>query len=192
VVGTNGVGSPCPNCQIDIYLDDTDDLQEAIAYVTTVTADANGDFAFNLSAPLDEGYGLRTISISQAFNVVGNRGSNTMTQMSDLFLPFQAPQSVTITGPTTGSVGTEYVFNILVSPATTALPLDFTVSATDKSPTGGSINSVAATYTASWSTPGTKTITVTAENGGGLVMNTYTIVLTGESGTSIYLPLITR
>jgi hypothetical protein len=194
VVGTNAEGDLCPNCLVDIYLDDTDNLQEALAYLGTATADGNGDFTFTLPAPLAAGEGLRTVSVAQSFGVIGNRGTDTITQMSDLFLPIQAPESVTITGPTTGSVDTEYVFNILVSPATTTLPLDFTVSATDKNPSGGSINNVAATYTVSWSTPGTKTITVTAENEGGSVTNTYTIVISEEvsSGTTVYLPLITR
>lgn len=192
VAGTNADGYPCPNCEIDIYLDDTDELQEALAHVTTVTADANGDFSFTLPAPLESGQGLRTVSVSQAFGVIGNRGSGTMTQMSDLFLPGQAPESVAITGPMTGSTGTEYVFDITVSPNTTTLPLTYTVTATDKNPSTGSLDSVTATYTFSWSTPGTKTISVTAENAYGSATNTYEIVIAEDINNDIYLPLITR
>lgn len=78
-----GNPSPCPNCLIDFYLDDSDADEEALEHLGSTMADANGDFTFNLSAPLSNGFGIRTTSTSQANDVIPNTWAGTTSTMSD-------------------------------------------------------------------------------------------------------------
>ncbi len=94
-----------------------------------------------------------------------------------------APTGVSITGPADGVVGESYAFTATVSPPTVTLPLTYTWT---PMPDGGQGTSVA-TY--SWTTPGTKTITIMVENAGGIVPapGTHDIVI---ANYQIYLPLV--
>lgn len=77
-----GNPSPCPNCLIDFYLDDGDASEEALEHLGAAVANANGDFTFNLSSPLPDGFGIRTTSTSQADDVLPNTWSGQTSQMS--------------------------------------------------------------------------------------------------------------
>ena len=89
---------------------------------------------------------------------------------------------VDITGPVTGTTGTAYVFTATVAPPTATLPITYTWS---PQPDAGQSGPVV-TYT--WATAGTKAITVTAENCGGVVSDTHAITIWGY----VYLPLVVR
>jgi len=81
-----GNPSPCPNCIIDFYLDDTDGNEEALQHLGSTTADANGDFNFTLSAPLANGFGIRTTSTSTADEVIPHTWAGQTSEMSkDLY-----------------------------------------------------------------------------------------------------------
>jgi PKD repeat protein len=55
--------------------------------------------------------------------------------------------------------------------------------------TGGGLND-ALSFT--WSTTGTKSITVTASNAGGQAESTRLVTITAASGRTVYLPLVIR
>lgn len=78
-----GDPSPCPNCLIDFYLDDSDAEEEALAHLGSTMANANGDFTFNLAAPLANDFGIRTTSTSQANDVIPNTWAGTTSTMSN-------------------------------------------------------------------------------------------------------------
>jgi len=80
-----GSPSPCPNCLIDFYLDDSDSHEEALDHLGSTFADANGDFTFNLSAPIPAGYSIRTTSTSQSDDVIPNTWQGTTSSMSNDF-----------------------------------------------------------------------------------------------------------
>ena len=83
-----GSPSPCPNCIIDFYLDDTDANEEALDYLGSTTALSDGSFVFELDDPLDAGFGIRTTSTSQANNVIPNTWAGTTSEMSSVvYLP---------------------------------------------------------------------------------------------------------
>jgi fibronectin-binding autotransporter adhesin len=94
-----------------------------------------------------------------------------------------APTGVSITGPADGIVGESYAFTATVSPPTVTLPLTYTWTPV---PDGGQGTSVA-TY--SWTTPGTKTVTIMVENAAGIVPapGTHDIVI---ANYQIYLPSV--
>jgi hypothetical protein len=77
-----GAPSPCPGCLIDLYLDDGDDHEEALQHLGAVMADGNGDFTFTLSAPLADGFGIRTTSTAMANDVIPNTWAGQTSKMS--------------------------------------------------------------------------------------------------------------
>ncbi|VAW46022.1 hypothetical protein MNBD_GAMMA02-1562 [hydrothermal vent metagenome] len=78
-----GDPSPCPNCLIDFYLDDSDADEEALEHLGSALADVNGDFTFNLAGSLPDGFGIRTTSTSQANDVIPNTWPGTTSSMSN-------------------------------------------------------------------------------------------------------------
>ncbi len=90
----NGDPSPCPNCTIDFYLDDTDANQEALAYLGSTTANANGQFNFTLTAPLANGFGIRTTSTSVANETIPNTWSGQTSKMSSELYTEALPETI--------------------------------------------------------------------------------------------------
>lgn len=87
VSGTAGDGSPCPNCIIEIFLDDDDGITEALQSLGTATANAGGNWTFALATPLAPGFGLRTTSTTAQFNTIPNMNAGTTVGLSELYKP---------------------------------------------------------------------------------------------------------
>jgi hypothetical protein len=189
VTGSNGVNSPCPGCDVDLYLDDTDDKEEALEYLGTVTADANGDFVVTLPAELEDGFGIRTGSTTNSSGVIGSLGAGASSQLSELYLPAAAPNEIAITGPTAASVGTAVEFTLTVAPTNATTPLTYLVEATDLAPIEETLETTSATLTLSWDQPGAKTIDVTVSNALGSATEQYVVEVTAD-GSFIYLPTV--
>lgn len=73
------------------------------------------------------------------------------------------PQSVAISGPTSGNVNTPYTFLATVSPPTATLPIAYVWRATDQNPVS-TVGGLTSTVTYTWTTPGPRAIVVTATN----------------------------
>ena len=161
ITGGSGENSPCPGCLIDFYRDDGDEIAEALDHLGSITADSNGNFSITLTQTLPSGVGVRTSSTTQRAGVIGNYCAGTTTKLSKLYMPME---SVTITGPTTGTIGTSYAFTITVNPAGATIPVDYAVNATDSTTQTltSSSRAIVATYT--WPTGGRKTLAVTVKN----------------------------
>lgn len=86
VNGTQGEGNPCPNCVIEIFLDDTDVITEALQSLAVVTADANGNWTATLPFELEAGQGLRTTSTTAAYNTIPNIHAGTTSGLSELYI----------------------------------------------------------------------------------------------------------
>ncbi|MCB8945931.1 MAG: hypothetical protein H6658_19465 [Ardenticatenaceae bacterium] len=189
VTGESAPGSPCPNCYIDLYLDDLDETEEALEYLGQATANANGEFTFMMAQPIPANRGLRTTSTSQFSGTIGNFAAGTTSRLSDLQV---AATSISINGPTEGETNTLYTFDIEVEPAQAMSPFTYTVTMTDLPMiVQGGLGTAVTLQNISWSTPGAKVINITAENALSSVNNTFTIHIT-ESGSILYLPFITR
>ncbi len=186
VEGTNGDGSPCPGCLIDLYLDDRDDNQEATEWLTSTTANSDGDFTATLPRSLTGAEGLRTSSTSQDYFIIGDYGPGTTTELSGLYIPGSdpgAPTALNITGPTMGEVGVSQVFTITVYPVSVTLPLTYSVNTGGGTPPGMPPTSINARVVSppggvTWSTTGAKTLWITATNGLETVTGTHTIFIT--------------
>ncbi|MBX3056968.1 MAG: PKD domain-containing protein [Anaerolineae bacterium] len=90
--------------------------------------------------------------------------------------PVIAPTSISLTGPDVTLVGEIVSFTAVVTPANITLPLTYTWQADDHSPlvhTG----QITDTAVYSWTIPGPKTITVTAENTAGSVTAVHTLTI---------------
>ncbi|MBU1661240.1 MAG: hypothetical protein KKD28_07185, partial [Chloroflexi bacterium] len=85
VIGTNGAGSLCPNCIIELFLDDTDAITETLQSLAVVTADASGNWSATLLAALTAGQGLRTTSTTTQNNTIPSMSLGTTTGLSTLY-----------------------------------------------------------------------------------------------------------
>lgn len=83
VTGTHT--SYCPFCLVDVYLDDADNVAEALAWLGAATADVNGAWTFTLPAALAAGQGIRLVTTSRDYGVIPNFEAGTSTRMSALF-----------------------------------------------------------------------------------------------------------
>ncbi|MDY7076389.1 MAG: DUF11 domain-containing protein [Chloroflexota bacterium] len=78
---------------------------------------------------------------------------------------------VSVTGPTNGITGTLYAFTGVITPADATEPVNYTWS---PAPAGGQ-GTANASY--QWATPGLYTLTLTAENCGGIISTTHIITI---------------
>ncbi|MDA0245212.1 MAG: hypothetical protein OT477_17490 [Chloroflexi bacterium] len=193
VTGTNGINkdgvvSACPNCTINFYLDDLDETGETLTHLGSATADANGDFTFNLPQPLAADEGIRTSSTTTSVGVIGTLGTGTTSAFSGLYVP---TIEVEISGATTGEENDTFQFQLAVSPVQSALPITYTINATDFAENVVVLDSASSTQSLSWETPGLKTIEVTVDTGLATATMTHQIQI-GEPIRQVFLPLITR
>ena len=156
-------GYPCGNCDIDFYLDDLDEIQEAFVHIGTVKADVDGKFPFDMGQPLPADRGIRTMATTNDANVIGSFGAGTTSEASQLYTPIT---DLTFSGPITGFTGVQYQIDFQVWPEAVTLPITYSVTATDfPTPLVEAIDNRLANVKYIWTTPGTKTIEVTADNG---------------------------
>ena len=87
VSGTNGANSLCPNCIIEIFLDDTDAITETLRSLAVVTANASGNWSATLPSALTSSQGLRTTSTTAQNNTITGMSLGTTTGLSKLYLP---------------------------------------------------------------------------------------------------------
>lgn len=85
VSGTAGDGNPCPNCIIELFLDDDDGVNEALQSLGVTTANSSGNWSFTLAAPLAPGHGIRTTSTTVQYNTIPNMNAGTTVGLSKLY-----------------------------------------------------------------------------------------------------------
>lgn len=85
VSGTSGDASACPSCVIELFLDDTDTVTEALQSLVVVTATTSGDWTATLPAALTNSQGIRTTSTSAQFGTIPNISKGTTTGLSELY-----------------------------------------------------------------------------------------------------------
>ncbi len=191
VGGAAGADSPCPNCIVDVYVDDIDNAQEALTFVGSATADASGNWTLPF-AGLAAGTGLRTMSTPQNAGVIGGLGAGTTTRTSILYVPLSTP---VISGAITSTAGLTQTYQIAVSPQTIQTPVTYTIEATGYTTSVQLLQSTSMLIPVNWATPGTKTLKITATNDLSEVNATITVEVTGGStgpNKTLWLPLTTQ
>ncbi|MEZ4675055.1 MAG: hypothetical protein R2932_12510 [Caldilineaceae bacterium] len=193
VRGANGrdiVGGihPCPNCLIDLYLDDDDAQNEALAWLGQTQADVEGNFTFTLTQPLSVTQGLHTISTSTEDDVIVDYRAGMSAEASKLFLPMQR---VNISGPTTAPVNSFVTFTVTVDSPNATAPFTYTYSATDVITDSRTTQSAGVLLTYRWPLSGSKTISVTVTNELGTVSSSHTVQIGDGSVTPTPTPSVT-
>jgi len=125
--------------------------------------------------------GTKAITVT-ALNAYGSQTNSIVVEVKELV----ALTDVSISGPTTGTVGTSYAFDAVVAPSNATTPITYTWSPAPNSGQGTS------SVRYQWAITGTHMITVTAENRGGSREDTHTITISESEGREIYLPLVLR
>lgn len=96
VEGTSGGSEnnqPCGNCTIEVFLEDTDAVTEALQSLVTVTADASGKWSATLPYPLGTDQRVRTMSTVFDSWTIDDLDAGTTSNLSilypthNLFLP---------------------------------------------------------------------------------------------------------
>jgi hypothetical protein len=87
VSGTAGVGSPCPNCIVELFRDDKDAITETLQSLAVVTANASGNWTAVLPTELTAEQGIRTTSTSAQYNTIPGWSAGTTTGLSVLYTP---------------------------------------------------------------------------------------------------------
>lgn len=190
VRGANGVdiiGAThfCPNCRIDLYLDDDDAQNEALAWLGQTQADLNGNFVFTLTQPLSATQGLHTISTSTADNVIVDYRTGMSAAASKRFLPMR---SVAISGPGQGLIGSDITFTVTVDSPYATAPFTYTYAATDAQTATRTTQNSGLLLTYRWPLSGSKTISVTVANELGSVSASHTIQIGTASATPTPTP----
>ncbi|GAB4155163.1 MAG: hypothetical protein Fur0021_22330 [Candidatus Promineifilaceae bacterium] len=85
-----------------------------------------------------------------------------------------APSSVSVAGPAVGAVNSDYTFTATAAPITLTRPITFTWSVTGQ-PTLVRQSGLEDAVSFSWTTPGSKNVTVTASNRWGTASQSFTI-----------------
>ncbi|MBN1886383.1 MAG: hypothetical protein JW850_00270 [Thermoflexales bacterium] len=85
VSGTAGEGSACANCVVELFIDDGDELVEALQALTRVTADASGAWMADIGATLAPTQGLRTASTTSASGQISGFSAGTTSKFSALY-----------------------------------------------------------------------------------------------------------
>lgn len=100
---------------------------------------------------------------------------------------------VTIAGPDTGQLNTNYTFTATVTPSTTVyFPLNYTWQATNAAPVYQQSTGLTATVAFSWTTPSPQAVTVTVTNTQGTISSWHNITISPPSTQYVYLPLVNR
>ena len=99
VSGTSAPDSDCPNCVIELFVDNLDDTLETLRSVAVVTASATGDWTATLTTTLGANEALRTSSTTGQFNTITNFGAGTSTQFSRSLYNASGVVSPTATPP---------------------------------------------------------------------------------------------
>lgn len=110
-----------------------------------------------------------TLTIQNSFNTVTERF--TITINSKIF-------TVTVSGPTAGTVGIDYDYIATVTPMTTTTPLSFSWQVTDQSQRIVQSNGLTNSQSFNWNRDGVKLIKVTATNAEGAGVGSASITLT--------------
>ncbi len=135
---------------------------------------------------------LTSVRMFSGFNQQADAGSSTVglqhsqtsnqasaqaiSQITSRAIRTVSPTNAVVTGTTTGVVGTSSTFNVTVGSGTT--PMTYTWSATDLADiVNSNINSLSNSASFTWSTGGTKTVTVVVSNATGSTSDTLQITI---------------
>jgi 5-hydroxyisourate hydrolase-like protein (transthyretin family) len=145
-------------------------------YGVTICADAGGSYV--LKTYVGEYYSDKpSLATADALAVTAPSTVPNINAVLALSSAAAPVAGVTISGPTTGYMQTNYTFNATVSPVTATMPITYVWQATGQSPVTHSGGGLGDSVNFTWLTPGIKTITVTASNGLGTASNTHVINL---------------
>ncbi|MCP4416220.1 MAG: hypothetical protein GY805_06340, partial [Chloroflexi bacterium] len=100
-----------------------------------------------------------------------------------------SPSSISLDGPADGTIDVSYSFTATTNPANTTSPITYTWEITDQDTitSSGGISNI---IVLEWASPGSKTITVTADNGRGSPVSQSHII--NITGSKLYLPYIAK
>lgn len=87
VRGRSGASSTCRGCRVELFLDDGDEIVEALQPLAVVTADDQGYWEAEMPAALDEEQGIRTISTLMIGDLTIGLSAGTSTGLSVLYIP---------------------------------------------------------------------------------------------------------
>ena len=121
---------------------------------------------------------------TQLITVTAHNRVGLVTDTHTITISRPSPTSVAISGPLMGTAGITYTFTAATSPLTVTQPITYLWQASGQSPVTNT-SGLSDTVAFAWPLSGTQLVTVTADNGVGLVTDTHTITISRPSPTSV-------
>jgi hypothetical protein len=109
VSGGSGTNSPCPNCIVELFLDDNDNIVEALQSLAVTTSDGSGNWTTTIPSELGTNQRIRTTSTTAQFGTITNMSAGTTTKLSGLYtaeVKIFLPLVVRRHSPTVGQAAT--------------------------------------------------------------------------------------
>ncbi|MDM8530022.1 choice-of-anchor Q domain-containing protein [Anaerolineales bacterium HSG25] len=127
-----------------------------------------------VTVPVDVAVGSQDITIITA---TSQNNSSALGFVIDRTTAGAIQLNLAVNGPTTGQVGLTYQFTARVSPDNVTQPITYTWQATNQTTVINPNRNLQDTASLTWDTPGTKQITVIADNGQSQTTKNHTIVI---------------
>ncbi|HEY85050.1 MAG TPA: hypothetical protein G4N96_08085 [Chloroflexi bacterium] len=132
---------------------------------------------------------MASIQGNLADPVPGNNAAQQVVYVSQNNAPLS---QVSLSGASTGAIGTAQPFTATVSPLTATLPVTYIWQASEQPPYSHTVSSYDDERSFTWTLSGAKVVTVTVSGAaGGEQVATRTIVISGGN-FSVYLPLVLK
>jgi hypothetical protein len=129
--------------------------------------------------------GLKLVAVTASDGTV--TGTVTGTHTVDVVQAVLAPAGVSLAGPNAVVVNTAATFTAAVAPISATVPLTYVWEVAGQVPITHS-GGLSDTLTLTWSTPGTRTVSVTASNGAGAASDSVAVLVEQR----VYLPNVRR
>ncbi len=173
-------------------------VNESYNFNTSVTPPNAADLTYIWTPEPDTGQGTASAAYHwpttglKNISVEARNDAGAATDDHDINIQPQAPDTVQVTGPHTGTVEQRIVFTATFEPGSVVLPLTYTWEATEQSIVSYLASDIVTTIPFTWSQAGPKTVTVTVGQTKTVDSDTWDLTIFDIPEFDVFLPLVLK